>query len=59
MSTIAAIVIVTLFGLLFAAMAIAPALIESAASSPHPRPRLVLLDSPPTSDGDDGQPRAA
>jgi len=59
MSTIFAIIIIALFGMLFTAMAIAPALIESAASSPLARPRLVVVESPPSLDGDDGEPRAA
>lgn len=58
MPTIAAVVVISVFALLFAAMAIAPALIESAAS-PRPRPRFELVETPRTMDGDDEQPRAA
>lgn len=60
MSAIVAIAAVSLFGLLFAAMAIAPALIESAASPPPPtKPRLVVVAPSPSGTGDDERPRAA
>ncbi len=58
MSTIAVIVIITLFTVLFSAMAILPALIEPATSSPS-RPRLVVIESRLKGDGSDEEPRAA
>lgn len=59
MITIAVIVLVSLVGLLFASMAIAPALIEANATKPNPGATLVLIESPATHVGDVEHSRAA
>jgi len=59
MITIAAVVLVSLVGLLFAAMAIAPVLIESRTPRVSPKAGLVLIETNADPTGDIEHPRAA
>lgn len=58
MITIIAIALVTLVGLLFASMALAPLLIESERPPARPRTRLVLVEAMTDRQGEE-HPRAA
>lgn len=59
MITIAAVALVSLVGLLFASMAIAPVLIESGRSRVGPRASLVLVETSADPAGSMEQSRAA
>ncbi|MBA3274319.1 MAG: hypothetical protein H0T72_00890 [Chloroflexia bacterium] len=59
MMSIAAITIVTLVGLLFAAMAVAPALIETRPAKSGSTTKLVLVDTGPSRVSEPEHPRAA
>lgn len=59
MITIAVVTLIVLVGALFAAMAVAPVLIEAGTHEPRSHGNLVLLETPPRPAGDLDQPTAA
>lgn len=59
MTSIVAIAVVALVGLLFAAMAVAPLWIETKQAKPRPTTSLVLVDTAPGSVSEPDHPQAA